>query len=92
MLEAKPPTLRKKAKKKIRPYESYEAKPRKVRKPRKLIIEILAFCLMPNHFHLFIRQLVKGGIVKFMQKLGTGYTMKTIFFICLIIFILTLFI
>jgi len=45
------------------------------RKKRNLIVEILAFCLMPNHFHLFIRQLVEGGIVKFMQKLGTGYTM-----------------
>lgn len=45
------------------------------RKKRVLIVEILAFCLMPNHFHLLIRQLAEGGIVKFMQKLGTGYTM-----------------
>jgi len=41
---------------------------------RKLVIEILAFCLMPNHYHLLVRQLVDNGIVKFMQKLGTGYT------------------
>jgi len=43
------------------------------RKPRKLIVEILAFCLMPNHFHLLIRQKEKGGITKFMRKLGVGY-------------------
>lgn len=43
--------------------------------PRKPIVEILVFTLMPNHFHFIIRQLVDGGIVKFMQKLGTGYTM-----------------
>jgi len=44
--------------------------------PRKPLIEILAFVLMTNHFHLMIRQLVDGGIVRFMQKLGTGYTMS----------------
>lgn len=41
---------------------------------RKPLVEILAFCLLPNHFHLLLRQLTDGGIVKFMQKLGTGYT------------------
>lgn len=48
---------------------------KKGRKPRKLLVEILAFCLMPNHYHLILRQRVENGIVKFMQKLGTGYTM-----------------
>jgi putative transposase len=46
----------------------------KERKPRKLIVEILAFCLMPNHFHLLLKQKEDNGIVKFMHKLGTGYT------------------
>jgi len=43
------------------------------RTPRKLIVEILAFCLMPNHFHLLLRQRMEGGITKFMRKLGIGY-------------------
>ena len=43
------------------------------RKPRKLVVEILAFCLMPNHFHLLLRQREEGGITKFMRKLGVGY-------------------
>jgi putative transposase len=30
---------------------------------------------MPNHFHLILRQLKDGSIAKFMQKIGTGYTM-----------------
>lgn len=42
---------------------------------RKLLVEILVFTLMPNHFHLLVRQKKDGGIVKFMHKLGTGYTM-----------------
>ena len=29
---------------------------------------------MPNHYHLLVRQLTSNGIVRFMQKLGTGYT------------------
>ncbi|MEX2033083.1 MAG: transposase [Candidatus Colwellbacteria bacterium] len=62
--------------------QSYEVEPRKIagkavgaREKRKLLVEILVFCLMPNHFHLLIRQLKDTGITKFMQKLGTGYTM-----------------
>jgi putative transposase len=39
------------------------------------LIEIVAYCLMPNHFHLLIREIKDGGISKFMQKLTTGYTM-----------------
>src|SRR3989344_6026710 len=53
---------------------SYEVQPRKMSK-RKLLVEIIAFCLMPNHFHLLLRQNADSGIVRFMQKLGTGYTM-----------------
>jgi len=44
------------------------------RKPRKLLVEILVFTLMPNHFHLLLRQKKEKGIIRFMQKLGTGYT------------------
>lgn len=36
-------------------------------------MEILAFCLMPNHIHLLLKQLKDGGISKFMQKFGSGY-------------------
>ncbi|GBE04808.1 transposase IS200 like protein [bacterium BMS3Abin10] len=43
-------------------------------KPRKNLVEIMAFALMPNHFHLLVKQKSDGGITKFMRKLGTGYT------------------
>ena len=52
----------------------FEVELRTDKKPRKLLIEILAFCLMPNHYHLLVRQKINDGIVNFMQKLGTGYT------------------
>jgi len=41
----------------------------------KKLVEILTFTLMPNHFHLELRQKVDGGIIKFMHKLGTSTTM-----------------
>jgi len=43
------------------------------RKKRKMLVEILAFCLMPNHVHLLVKQLREGGISKFMRKIGAGY-------------------
>lgn len=39
------------------------------------LVNIGAYCLMPNHFHLLITPLVEGGISKFMLKLQTGYSM-----------------
>lgn len=43
------------------------------KKKRNLIVDILSFCLMPNHFHLLLRQKVAGGTTLFMRKLGSGY-------------------
>lgn len=39
------------------------------------IVEIVAYCLLPNHFHLLLRERVEGGISKFMQRVGIGYTL-----------------
>jgi putative transposase len=39
------------------------------------LVSIGAYCLMPNHFHLLLKEIVGGGITRFMQKLGTAYTM-----------------
>lgn len=43
------------------------------KKDRKQIIELLAFALMPNHYHLIIKEIKKGGVIDFMRKLG-GYS------------------
>ncbi|MDP1688978.1 MAG: transposase [bacterium] len=43
------------------------------REPRKLLVEILVFCLMPNHYHLMVRPLTEKGLVKFIKKLNIGY-------------------
>ncbi len=41
---------------------------------RDFLVDILAFCIMPNHYHLLLRQKADGGITNFMRKFGTGYT------------------
>ncbi len=41
---------------------------------QKPIVEILAYCLMPNHFHLVVRQLADGGISTFMRRSLNSYT------------------
>lgn len=38
-------------------------------------ITLLAYCLMPNHFHFFVKQKSALSIDKFMQSLATRYTM-----------------
>ncbi len=51
--------------------------PRRLRGERELgkpLVNIFAFCLMLNHFHLMVQQVSENGVVAFMQKLGTGYT------------------
>jgi putative transposase len=39
------------------------------------LVAIGAYCLMPNHFHILIREIAKDGISQFMRKLSTAYAM-----------------
>lgn len=36
-------------------------------------ISLIAYCLMPNHFHLMVKQSVKEGIIEFMRALSNSY-------------------
>ncbi len=37
-------------------------------------IDIIAYSLLPNHFHLVIKQSIDNGISNFMHKIGTSFT------------------
>ncbi|MBI5645017.1 transposase [Candidatus Kaiserbacteria bacterium] len=39
------------------------------------LVGVGAFCLMPNHFHLLLREISGNGITSFMRKVGTSYAM-----------------
>ncbi len=40
----------------------------------KKLVEIFCYCLMPNHFHLLVRQERDKGIAKFLSNLQNSYT------------------
>lgn len=43
--------------------------------PTHTFVDVLAYALMPNHFHLMVREKRDGGISTFMRKLMTSYSM-----------------
>jgi len=39
------------------------------------IVDIGAYCLMPNHFHILVCEKIENGISRYMHKLMTSYSM-----------------
>ena len=37
------------------------------------LVAIEAYCLLPNHFHLLVKQKVDGGISEFIRRITSGY-------------------
>lgn len=46
----------------------------RLKKERKFLVEIIAYCLMPNHFHLLLKQIQDKGISVFMGNVANSYT------------------
>ena len=42
-------------------------------KPEAGLVDIHAFCLMPNHYHLLLEEKTEKGIPLFMKKINMGY-------------------
>src|SRR3989344_8501119 len=38
------------------------------------LVDILCYCLMPNHFHLLLKENVEHGITTYMQRILTSYS------------------
>jgi len=47
---------------------------RKIANKKQFLVKIVAFCLMPNHFHFILEQIKDGGIASFMSKFTNSYT------------------
>ena len=52
-----------------------KAQSRVVRKNFDGVIDLLCYCLMPNHFHLVLKQNTANGITEFMRCIITNYVM-----------------
>lgn len=46
----------------------------RLNKESKRLVDIIAFCLMPNHVHFLLKQLFDNGISKFMAKITSGFS------------------
>ncbi len=58
----------------IRRERRYRNLPKSIKRDKgNELVDIICFCLMPNHFHLLLRQKVNNGIATFMMKVCTGY-------------------
>jgi len=42
--------------------------------PKVKLVNMISWCLMPNHYHLFSYPIVDNGLSKFHQKFGGGFT------------------
>jgi len=38
------------------------------------LIQIISYCLNPNHYHLLLKQKQENGVIRFMHKVGLAYT------------------
>lgn len=37
-------------------------------------VQLIAFCLMPNHFHLLLQELTEGGLSNYLMRIQNSYT------------------
>ena len=37
-------------------------------------VSVLAYCLMPNHFHFLVKQLANGGVTDYFRRLANSYS------------------
>lgn len=42
--------------------------------PQNRLVEIICFCLVDNHFHLLLKEIIESGISAFMKRLGIAMT------------------
>lgn len=47
---------------------------KRLRREKQMIVSLLSYCLMPNHFHLIVRQQVNQGISTFLSNISNSYT------------------
>ncbi|MDP2668385.1 MAG: transposase [bacterium] len=46
----------------------------KVKRRSKQLVNFVAYCLNPNHYHFILEQVAENGISRFMHRLNGGYT------------------
>lgn len=52
----------------------YSSAIRKPKGSKKKLVNVLCWCMMPNHYHILVQEIVDGGASIFSKKLSSGYT------------------
>lgn len=47
---------------------------KKIKEKERPLVSLIAFALMPNHFHLLIRQITENGISKYIKRVSDSYS------------------
>lgn len=55
-------------------FDIIKLEPREVLTPIKQHVDIVAGCIMPNHYHLVLTPKRKNGVSLFLQKIGSSHT------------------
>ena len=55
-------------------YEHISTKNKLGGRTPKSLVNIICYCLNPNHYHFILEQVVDGGVSEFMKRLAGGYT------------------
>lgn len=53
---------------------SFVAQELKAKRRLRRLVNIVAYCLNPNHYHFILEQVAENGISQFLKRLGGGYS------------------
>lgn len=55
-------------------YERKFGRPTSKKSKKEKLVNIVCYCINPNHFHFILEEVIEGGISEFLKRLGGGYT------------------
>lgn len=58
----------------VQPFQDQQNILTKINSPENKLVELIAYCFMPNHFHFMLKQVQDNGISRFVSNFTNSYT------------------